>query len=81
MKSHHPKNLASFLALFLVLLPVFYFLFKTLPDSGISFWEFIGRFSQWKPAAVKGWNFVIFFVFYLALLLFFIFASARNIDE
>jgi uncharacterized BrkB/YihY/UPF0761 family membrane protein len=80
MKINYSKILAVFLLL-AILLPVLFFLFNALPGNGISFWEFIERFSQWKPAFLKGPAIVVFFVFFLALLGVFIFVSKKELDK
>lgn len=81
MKLDFPKNSAAYLAILLVFLPVFWFLFQILPDNGINFWNMVERLSQWKPAVLKGWSFIALFVFFLTLLGLFIFVSKKELDE
>jgi hypothetical protein len=68
MKRHYVKNLSACISMFAILMPLFYFIFKVLPGSGVEFQEFINRFSQWKPEILKGAVIiVIYFVFILLL--------------
>lgn len=80
MKKNYSKIL--FVLVFLALLsPVLFFLFHALPASGIGFWQFVERFSQWKPAFLKGASSIVLFVFYLALLGIFVFVSKKELDK